>query len=80
MGVVFLCGGASLGREEAAVYIGVSPSYLDWLVEQGIMPGPKLAGSKQVWDVDELDLAFRELPRKGEITPKVAANSWSDFR
>ena len=69
-----------LGREEAAVYIGVSPSHFDALVNQEIMPRPRVAGSRLVWDIDELDFAFRDLPRKGESTTNVAANSWSDYR
>jgi predicted DNA-binding transcriptional regulator AlpA len=69
-----------LGREEAAVYVGVSPSYFDGLVEQRIMPQPRLLGSRIVWDIDELDLAFQRLPRKGEALPKLTADSWRDFR
>lgn len=67
-----------LGRDEAAVYVGVSPTYFDQLVAWKIMPQPKELGTRLVWDVDELDLAFRSLPSKGEAP--IAVDSWSDFR
>jgi excisionase family DNA binding protein len=66
-----------LDEVEAAVYLSLSPSKFRQLVAQGIMPRPRLAGRRRIWDVDELDRAFRELPREGGETAE--ANSWADF-
>jgi predicted DNA-binding transcriptional regulator AlpA len=50
-----------LSREEAAAYIGVSPSLFDILVKDGRMPGPKHINSRVVWDRLKLDVAFEAL-------------------
>ena len=50
-----------LSREEAAAYIGVSPSLFDILVKDGRMPGPKRINSRVVWDRLKLDVAFEVL-------------------
>ena len=50
-----------LSREEAAAYIGVSPSLFDILVKDGRMPGPKRINSRVVWDRLKLDVAFEAL-------------------
>jgi predicted DNA-binding transcriptional regulator AlpA len=51
-----------LSREQAAAYVGVSPSFFDTLVKDGRMPGPKRINSRAVWDRMELDAAFVALP------------------
>ena len=71
-----------LSEVEAATYISVSPSFFRRLVGVGRMPRPRLAGSRRIWDVEELDAAFRDLPREGEDgqpMQEVTENSWSDF-
>jgi excisionase family DNA binding protein len=35
------------------------------MVDDGRMPRPRIADGKRLWDVDELDSGFRELPREG---------------
>lgn len=69
---------------EAAVYLSISPSFFRKLVETRVMPRPRILGSRRIWDVDELDLAFKELPREGGDSEVVfeareARNSWADF-
>jgi excisionase family DNA binding protein len=54
-----------LDESEAAVYLSVSPSFFRKLVAEGLMPRPRLVGGRRVWDVEELDLAFKALPREG---------------
>jgi predicted DNA-binding transcriptional regulator AlpA len=49
-------------REQAAAYVGVSPSKFDGLVVDGAMPQPKMVGSRTVWDRYLIDQAFEELP------------------
>lgn len=51
-----------LRREEAARYIGVSPTKFDGMVKAGEMPQPKHIGGRRVWDQLALDLAFDALP------------------
>lgn len=50
-----------LSREEAARYIGVSPSTLDRLIVEGRMPKPARIGKRVVWDRLKLDAAFSDL-------------------
>jgi excisionase family DNA binding protein len=72
-----------LDESEAAVYLSLSPSFFRKLVEQKLMPRPRVAGNRRIWDVEELDLAFKALPREGggdEAELDGQANSWDDFR
>jgi predicted DNA-binding transcriptional regulator AlpA len=52
-----------LPRTDAAFYIGCSPRMFDGMVKKGEMPSPRLIGTKKVWDRDELDEFFADLPR-----------------
>ena len=65
-----------LDEVEAAVYLSLSPSEFRQMVVQGTMPRPRLAGRRRIFDVDELDHAFRELTWEGG---DEKANSWADF-
>ena len=71
-----------LSEIEAAVYLSLSPSFFRRLVEQGIMPRPRIVGSRRIWDIEELDLAFKALPREdGEdaLFDASGGDSWADF-
>ena len=76
-----------LDESEAAVYLSFSPSFFRKLVTEGRMPRPRLAGGRRVWDVEELDLAFKALPREGGDDGAVfvpnaanaACNPWDDL-
>jgi excisionase family DNA binding protein len=46
-----------LSREEAAVYVGVSPSFFDDLVADGRLPKAAPIGSRKIWDLKKLDRA-----------------------
>lgn len=50
-----------LSREEAARYVGVSPSTFDRLIAEGRMPRPAHIGKRVVWDRLKLDAAFSDL-------------------
>jgi predicted DNA-binding transcriptional regulator AlpA len=50
-----------LSREQAAAYVGVSPSLFDILIKDGRMPGPKRINSRVVWDRFKLDAAFEAI-------------------
>ena len=46
-----------LSREQAAAYVGISPSLFDMLVKDGRMPSPKRINARTVWDRLQLDAA-----------------------
>jgi predicted DNA-binding transcriptional regulator AlpA len=50
-----------LSREQAAAYVGVSPSLFDMLIKDGRMPEPKRVNSRVIWDRLKLDAAFEAL-------------------
>jgi hypothetical protein len=76
-----------LDESEAAVYLSFSPTFFRKLVGEGRMPRPRLADGRRVWDVEELDLAFKALPREGGddgavFVPdpaRAARNPWDDL-
>jgi excisionase family DNA binding protein len=62
-----------LSRDEAAVYIGVSPTKFDEMVADGRMPQPKPIDGRVVWDRFKLDASFDALPNREERNP------WDDL-
>lgn len=58
-----------LSREQAAAYIGVSPSLFDEMIADRRMPQPKTVNSRRLWDRQRLDIAFDALPDKAEKNP-----------
>ncbi len=47
----------------------------DGMVKKGEMPSPRLIGTKKVWDRDELDEYFADLPRPHTNGDK---NDWDE--
>ena len=71
-----------LSEVEAAVYLSLSPSFFRRLVDQNLMPRPRVAGGRRIWDVEELDAAFKALPREGGDEASFGAaggESWADY-
>ncbi len=76
-----------LDESEAAVYLSFSPPFFRKLVTEGRMPRPRLADGRRVWDIEELDLAFKALPREGgddgavfvPDAARAAGNPWDDL-
>jgi hypothetical protein len=58
-----------LSREQAAAYVGISPSLFDVLVKDRRMPGPTRLNSRAVWDRLKLDVAFEALGEAEEVGP-----------
>ena len=56
-----------LGEAEAALYVALGATKFSALVRDGRMPRPRLIDGRRIWDVDDIDAAFRELPVEGEI-------------
>jgi excisionase family DNA binding protein len=50
---------------EAAGYLSLSASFFRQLVIANKMPRPRLIGARRVFDIEELDVAFRSMPREG---------------
>jgi predicted DNA-binding transcriptional regulator AlpA len=63
-----------LSREQAAAYVGVSPSLFDILVKDGRMPAPKRINARTVWDRLQLDPAFAALP-----STDAPVNPWDEI-
>lgn len=51
-----------LRREDAAAYVGISPTLFDTMVAQGRLPMPIRFNSATVWDMWQLDLSFPGTP------------------
>lgn len=58
-----------LQRDNAALYVGISPSKFDQLVEDGRMPRPKRIDRRVLWDRHELDAAFSDLAHDEPVNP-----------
>lgn len=70
-----------LRREEAAAYVGISPSKFDQAVAAGRMPPPRTLDGCVIWDVRELDERFDALPHRAHAGAPTAALTdvdWDD--
>jgi excisionase family DNA binding protein len=68
-----------LDENEAAVYLSLSPSFFRSLVERGEMPRPRLIGSRRIWDIDDLDAAFKGLPVEKPVEKADGEHdTWAD--
>lgn len=65
-----------LSQSEAALYVGISVTKFASMVVDGRMPRPRRIDARRIWDVDDLDAAFKSLPIEGEEARK---NSWDDL-
>jgi hypothetical protein len=61
-----------IGRDAAAAYVCVCPNTFDNMMQDGLMPRPRILSDKRrAWDVRELDLAVEALPHDGEAASDV---------
>ena len=62
----------------------LSPSFFRKLVADGRMPRPRLADGRRIYDIEELDMAFKALPREGggeePIFVSKEQDSWTDYQ
>jgi hypothetical protein len=65
-----------LRRDEAAAYIGVSPTKFDDWVARRIMPRPKRQDGVVLWDVIKLAEAFEALPDDGGEDSSPSSSAW----
>jgi hypothetical protein len=68
------CPRRGLSREEASMYIGVSPGKFDQMLSDGRMPAPRRIDGRKIWDIRDLDMAFDALPMEDNHT----GGSWDD--
>ena len=66
-----------VAREVAACLLQISPSKFDELVQDGRMPAPRVIDARVLWDVEELRVAWRAFPRRGE-RQQDAVNNWDE--
>ena len=64
---------------EAAAAIGVSTTKFREMVEKKLMPQPRTADGKLVYDIDELRAAFKALPHRGENAEREV-DTWADVK
>lgn len=77
-----------LDREESAARVGVGVTLFDAMVADGRMPQPHEIGGRTVWDREEVDSAFKALPKRqakepvqAAVTPEVGTrNPWNRGR
>ena len=55
-----------LSESGAALYVGLGGTKFRELVVEGRRPKPRLIDSRRVWDIDDLDAAFKSLPIEDE--------------
>jgi hypothetical protein len=69
-----------LGTAEAAIYLSLSSTKFTQLVADGRMPRPHLIDGRRVWDIDDLDAAFKAMPIEGgapdTIDRDIGYNPW----
>jgi excisionase family DNA binding protein len=65
-----------LSRQEAARYVGISTTTFDKLVHEGNMPEPFRIGSRTIWDLRKLDLAFDVLSGPEEADSFAGWDDW----
>lgn len=63
-----------LSRDEAAMYVGISPTLFDQLVADGRMPKPLKINRRKIWDLVKVDAAFEALD-----SGDGGDQSWDDF-
>ncbi len=64
-----------LGMSEAAASVGVSAGTFRTMVNDKLMPQPRMLRGRHVWDVDELRAAFKALPHESE---PAEIDEWAD--
>lgn len=63
-----------LNEAEAATAVGMSATMFRQLVEEGVMPRPRIARGRRIYEVDELHAALKAMPTDHEKRP--TENEW----
>lgn len=62
----------SVGRDDAALLLGIGVSTLEQHVSRGLLPRPRQLGGRAVWLVEELRKAAHGLPISELLPPPSA--------
>lgn len=65
-----------MSRTAAATYIGVGTTKFDEMVKDGRMPQAKRVDGRIIWDREELDIFFDNLP---SVDTPNSKNVWDDI-
>lgn len=65
-----------LSRVEAAAYCGVSPSTLDKMLKDGLIPSPLKVYARNLFDRHKLDAALNALSGDACVTVEAEKNDW----
>ena len=69
-----------LSESEAAASMSFSLTFFRGLVDDGLLPKPRVIRGRKVHDPEELRLAARTWPREGgDEGDGVVADTWADF-
>lgn len=68
----------ALSREAAADYFSIGPTAFDRYVAEGILPRPRLLGSRTIWRLADLDKALGALPIVGDSSDQRSEDPWAD--
>lgn len=66
-----------LNRTEIAIALGVSPTTIDVMVQEGRLPPPRTWHSRKFWRVSEIEAATSEWPMEGSTHNGDAAHDWA---
>jgi hypothetical protein len=66
-----------LDEREAAASLSVSQSFFRQLVDDELMPRPRVARGRRIYCPEELRLAYQSLPREGGDDEP---DTWKDFQ
>jgi hypothetical protein len=66
-----------LDAQESAVYLSMSPTFFRQLVQEGVMPRPRVIKGRRIWDIEDLDVAFKAMPR--DDGAEETADTWVDY-
>lgn len=61
---------------EAAAAVGISQTHFRHLVDEHLMPQPRIVGGKLIYDCDELRAAFKAMPHRGN----EQEDTWADVK
>ncbi|MCM2294786.1 hypothetical protein NAC44_20885 [Allorhizobium sp. BGMRC 0089] len=56
----------ALSRDELAASIGVSPTSIDVMVSEGVLPKPKIWHTRKIWPTAEIEMALANMKSEGE--------------
>ena len=70
-----------LSVDDLAMSLGVSPTTVRKMVEEGALPRPRVWGSRKIWRTAEIDAAMAEWPTDGQSEEEAAASDeWRAVR